>query len=83
MQPYTELAFKKFIERGKKGGRKAGKRGKEGRRETRKLVLSKCIGMEYMTFKFHLVYFLIKLNAKKFIELLLYDILAQLVVNNA
>lgn len=33
MRPYTELAFKTFIERGKKGGRKARKRGKEGGRE--------------------------------------------------
>lgn len=69
---------------GERQGREGNREGGEkGRRERRKLVLSKCIGMEYMTFKFHLVYFLIKLNAKKFIELLLYDTLAQLVVNNA
>lgn len=65
---------------GERQGRE-GKRegGKKGRRERRKLVLSKCIGMEYMTFKFHLVYFLIKLNAKKNYWIILIWQLAQLV----
>lgn len=75
MGPYIEWALKTCLlrEEGREGESQGGREGRRGggKREGGEegsLVLSKCIGMEYMTFRFHLVYFLIKFDLKNFIE---------------